>query len=126
VITQAATVTRLALSPAVVRYGGEQAERVSVSVTPRYAGIPGGLVTLMAGKTGLCTIRLSGRKGTCTLAARALEPGRYRLTARYGGNADYSPSRSAAGKLVVLPPQGSTTRYGDHALRPRQVAHTPS
>jgi hypothetical protein len=61
----------------------------------------------MTGKTVLCTIRLSRRKGRCTLTARTLKPGQYRLTARYAGNADYSPSRSAVGKLVVLPSSGS-------------------
>jgi hypothetical protein len=102
VITKAATVTRLALSRTAVRYGGEHAERLSVSVVPRYTGTPAGSVTVVTGKTSLCTIRLSGRNGACTLAARMLKPGQYRLTARYAGDTDYSPSRSAAGKLIVL------------------------
>jgi hypothetical protein len=103
VIAKAATVTRLALTHPSVGYGNERSELMKVSVAPAYAGVPAGSVTVMTGKTPLCTIRLSGRKGSCPLGARALKPGRYRLTARYAGSGDFSPSRSAPSWLVVLP-----------------------
>jgi hypothetical protein len=101
VIAKSATATRLALTHPAVPYADEPAELIKVSVTPRYAGIPAGSVAVKTGRTLLCTILLSARKGSCSPPARRLKPGSYWLTARYGGCAIFSPSRSARALLVI-------------------------
>ena len=95
------TGTSLALSAGRVRFGHERAERLSVKVTPRTGGTPGGKVTVKAGSRTLCVIRLAHGKGGCTLAAKQLRPGSYRLTARYGGDASYAGSASAAKTVKI-------------------------
>ena len=47
-VVKAATKTSLTLSAAKVTYGHEQSERLSVTVTPKYAGTPAGKVTVKA------------------------------------------------------------------------------
>ena len=71
----AVTGTSLALSAGRTRFGHERAERLSVKVTPRTGGTPGGKVTVKAGSRTLCVIRLAHGKGGCTLAAKQLQAG---------------------------------------------------
>lgn len=49
-VTRAATRTVLHLSASKVRYGHEQAEKISVVVTPAFTGSASGTVTVKAGK----------------------------------------------------------------------------
>jgi hypothetical protein len=97
----AVTATSLALSARRARFGRERAERLSVKVTPRTGGTPGGRVTVKAGSRTICVIKLKNGKGGCTLAAKQLRPGGYRLTAGYGGDATYAGSASAAKNLKI-------------------------
>lgn len=97
----AATRTSIGLSTAQVRLGHEQAGKVAVKVIPRTGGIPGGKVAVKAGSRTVCVITLAGGKGTCRLAAKALKPGRYRLTAVYGGSQTYAGSASGGKTLTV-------------------------
>lgn len=97
-----ATSTTLKLSAATVRFGHEQAEKLTVVVKPRTGGTPTGKVTVAAGKTTLCTIKLAHGKGSCTLAAKRLKPGKYRLTGAYDGDRSYAGSAYAAKSLTVL------------------------
>jgi len=46
-------------------------------------------------------ITLADGKGTCTLKASQLRPGRYQLTATYGGSQVYGKSTSAKRTLTV-------------------------
>jgi hypothetical protein len=46
-------------------------------------------------------VRLSGGKGGCTLSARALPAGGYKLAAYYGINAGFAASASGAVTLTV-------------------------
>jgi hypothetical protein len=96
----AASTTTLKLSKAAITVGKESTEKLTVAVT----GPPAAKVTVLAGKTAVCTVTLtaSGKAGTCTLTARALKPGTYRLVAAYRGTAVYVASQSAAAKLTVL------------------------
>jgi hypothetical protein len=96
-----ATTTRLSLSAATIRLGHEQSERISVRVTGHTGGTPGGTATVKAGTRTVCTIRLAGAKGSCTLRARVLKPGQYQVTAAYGGSPTYAGSRSGARTLTV-------------------------
>jgi hypothetical protein len=95
----AASTTTLRLSRAAITFAKEGAEKLTVSVS----GPPAARVTVTAGKTALCTVTLtaSGKAGTCTLAAKTLRPGTYRLVAAYRGTAVYVASQSAAAKLTV-------------------------
>ena len=97
----AVTTTVLALSAAKIRFGHEQAERVSVKITPRTGGAPGGKVTVTAGSATLCVITLAAGKGSCTLPARKLRPGRYHVIAAYGGSPVYTRSASPVKTLTV-------------------------
>jgi hypothetical protein len=95
------TSTTLTLSAAKVKAGHEQAEHLTVRVKPATSGTPAGKVTIKAGSATLCVITLKGAKGSCTLTARKLRPGRYQLTARYGGGTPYGPSTSPKKALTV-------------------------
>jgi Bacterial Ig-like domain (group 3) len=95
------TATALSLSAATVKYGHEQSEKISVTVTPADAGPATGTVTVTAGKTGLCQVKLTAGKASCTLAAKKLGPGNYHLTASYAGATYFAKSASAAKALKV-------------------------
>jgi hypothetical protein len=99
------TATSLKLSGGTVRFGHEQGEKLSVTVTPRTGGIPGGKVSVTAASgsvTGTgCVLTLAGGKGSCTLGAKALKPGRYEITASYGGSHAYAGSTSGSKTLTV-------------------------
>jgi hypothetical protein len=101
VVRKAPTRAALALSASSVTYGHEQSERLTVVVSPRYRGVPGGRVTVKAGNVTVCVITLSGGTGNCTLPARALARGSYSLVAHYPGNADFTVSASGAKSLSV-------------------------
>jgi Bacterial Ig-like domain (group 3) len=100
-VARAATATGLRLSAAEVTYGHEQAETLTVAVTPRYAGTPTGTVTVSAGTATVCVIALRSRAGRCTLSAQELGPGAYALVARYAGGADFAGSASGGKNLTV-------------------------
>ena len=95
------TATSLALSAAKIRFGHEQAERLSVKVTGRAGGTPGGKVAVRTGSATVCVITLNGGKGTCKLAAKSLKPGSHQLTASYAGSGTYAGSVSAKKTLTV-------------------------
>jgi hypothetical protein len=97
----AVTATGLTLSAARVKFGHEQAEKISVRVSPRTGGTAGGKVTVKSGTATLCVMTLSGGKGSCTLAAKALKPASYQLIASYGGSQTYHGSRSTAKTLTI-------------------------
>ena len=96
------TATHLALSVSKVRYGHEQAEKLSVKVQPRTGGTPSGKVTVLASGTALCLIKLAKGTGSCTLPATKLKPGSYRLTGVYGGDRHYNGSAYPAKTLTVI------------------------
>ena len=69
-VGQAASATALQLSAAKMIYGDEGAIQLSVTVSPEYTGlIPIGTVTVTQSTTTLCTLMLSGGRGSCTLSA---------------------------------------------------------
>lgn len=96
----AASSTTLRLSRSSVAFGKEGAEKLTIAVS----GPAAAKVTVTAGKTVVCTVILTaiGKPGSCTLAAKALKPGTYRLVAAYKGSAVYVASQSAPEKLTVL------------------------
>jgi hypothetical protein len=96
-----ATATRLTLSAANITFGRERAEHITVTVTPRTGGSPSGRVAVKAGSATVCTVTLARGKGTCTLAAARLRPGKYQLSARYGGDLVYAAS-TAPGKTLTV------------------------
>jgi len=96
------TSARVALSAATVRYGHEQTERISVRVTARTGGTPGGQVSVATGRQVLCVIKLAGGKGTCTLPAKRLRPGHYQVSAAYGGSKTYASSSSGAKAALTV------------------------
>ena len=100
-VVTAGTTTALTLSPATVSYGGEQAERLSVKVTPAHGGTPTGTVAVKYDGLPVCVIKLSAAKGSCTLPARRLPVGARALTAVYAGDHWYRGSVSAAKTLTV-------------------------
>jgi hypothetical protein len=95
------TSTALALSAAKVKVGHEQAEHLTVTVKPGFSGTPAGKVTVKTGTTRICVITLVKGKGTCTLTARQLRPGKHALTATYPGTAPYARSSSPKKTLTV-------------------------
>jgi len=100
-LLRAASKTSLTRSAATVTFGHEQAERLSVRVTPQYAGTPPGTVTVKSGAAVVCVITLAGGAGSCTLPAAKLAAGSYQLTASYAGSASFAPSTSAKLALTV-------------------------
>jgi hypothetical protein len=95
------TTTELGLSAATVKYGHEQSEKLSVTVTPANSGPATGTVTITAGKTVLCKVNLSAGQASCTLAAKKLRTGTYHLTASYAGATYFAKSASATKTLKV-------------------------
>jgi hypothetical protein len=95
------TTARLALSTGTVRFGHEQAEKVSVSVTAANGRRPPGRVTVTAGSVTLCVITLTMGTGSCHLAASKLRPGSYPVAAVYDGSHDYQGSNVAKKTLKV-------------------------
>jgi hypothetical protein len=100
-VHKAATTARLRLSSPTVRYGHEQRERLSVTITPQYSGTPGGKVVILAGSKTVCALRLKGGRASCTLSARQLRRGTYRLRARYGGSSAFRSATSPPVRLRV-------------------------
>ena len=104
------TSTTLALSAAKATFGHEQAERLSVQVSPQSGGgTPAGKVTIKAGSTSVCTITLGGGTGSCTLGATKLRPGKFQLTASYAGGTGFRASASGTKALAVAAGPTATT-----------------
>jgi len=101
-INKATTKTLLTLRATKITYGAEQAERLSVKVSPQYAGTPGGRVTIKHGTAVVCTITLAAGTGSCVLGARTLPIGTDHLIASYAGNADFTGSATAPVAVTVI------------------------
>ncbi len=105
-VLPATVATATSLAPATVTFGREQVKHVIVTVTaPGQAGdIPGGTVTMKAGSVPLGAVTLNGGTATLILGAAKLRPGRYTLTASYGGDLANNPSTAAATLVVAAEP----------------------
>ena len=106
-VTQAATTTTVSVTPAAVTFGAENAAVFVVGVSPQFAGIPTGTVTVSTGATTLCTVTLPST--TCTTGASALPGGTYAVTASYAGDPNFAASTSAPTAFVVNPAPTSTS-----------------
>ncbi len=94
--------TVLKLSSKKVTYSKEQAEHLSVTISPQHSGpTPPGTVTIKASATTLCVIKLKSAKGSCSLSSKKLKPGTYRLVATYGGSKNFKGSTSAKETLII-------------------------
>jgi hypothetical protein len=101
-VAKATSKTVLKLSATKVTYGDEQVLHLSVAVSPQYSGSPPtGRVTIKQSTTTLCTISLSGAKGSCTLSAKKLKAGTYNVVVAYGGSTNFKGSTSAKESLTV-------------------------
>lgn len=101
-VAKASAKVGLTLSRTAITYGLETAERLTVAVTPQYAGTPTGKVTIKTGTTTICVITLNtAARGSCTLTARQLKAGSYTLAASYGGNTDFRAATSPGKALKV-------------------------
>ena len=103
------SLTRLAISGHVTRYGSEQNVVFRVRVKARVrgtSGIPDGTVTIAFHSMVLCTITLdSAGRGSCSPSPTAL-PARnhsYPVNAMYSGSSAFSLSHSGARHVRVLP-----------------------
>jgi hypothetical protein len=103
-VAKASSKTALSLSAAQVTYGSEGSAKISVKVAPRYAGTPGGTVTVTANGGTLAVIRLKSGMGSYTLSADRLAAGAYSLAATYSGNAEFGRSASGKRSLTVATP----------------------
>jgi Bacterial Ig-like domain (group 3) len=97
------TRTTLKLSSSSVTSGHEKSLSLSVTVAARFGkAVPGGTVTITAGKKKVCSVKLSKGKGKCSPSSNTLlPPGSYSLVASYGGAKGLEASQSAAQKLTV-------------------------
>ncbi len=101
-VARATSTAALKLSATKVAYGTEQAERISVTVSPEYSGAKvTGTVIIKESTTRLCLIALSSGKGSCRLSPKRLHAGIDQLVAIYGGSANYEGSASADKTLTV-------------------------
>jgi hypothetical protein len=96
-----ATATALALSSSTVKVGQEQKEHFTATVTAPSGGTPAGKVDVKAGSVILCTITLSGGKGTCSPTASKLAAGTYQVAATYAGSTAFAASTSPNKTLTV-------------------------
>ena len=130
----AASKTTLGLSAAKVTYGDEQVEQLSVTVSPQFSGsTPSGTVTVNESSTTLCTITLSGAKGSCTLTPNQIKAGTYSLVATYGGSTNFEGSTSSketftvaeATTMTALKLSVTNVTYGDERVERLSVAVSP-
>jgi hypothetical protein len=98
-INKATTKTRLTLKASRITYGHEQSERLTVTVSPQYAGTPGGKVVIKHGTAVVCTITLAHGTGSCALGAKTLPVAANHLYATYTGDGNFTGSGAP---LVVL------------------------
>jgi hypothetical protein len=97
------------MSAATVVYGKEQAERLSVAVTPDHAGTPTGRVIVKSGSVTICRITLAAGKGGCSLGATQLAVGTAKITVSYGGDANFVGSASGAVTLGIAKAASTST-----------------
>jgi len=104
-----ATTTLAPLTITAVTIGHENREHLTATVKPKFAGItPGGKVTFNAkNKAGTTTtlcrnLTLVNGKTSCTIGARKLGRGTYRLTATYAGSITYTGSTSPTSSKDTL------------------------
>ncbi len=95
------TTTRLTLSATRIKAGHEGTEHLTAQVKAASGGAPTGNVTFKAGSTRLCRVPLRHGQARCTLTARQLRPGTYKITARYGGDIAHAPAISPKQTLTV-------------------------
>ncbi len=111
-VLRASTRTELGLSAGTVTYGGEEAERFSVSVSPQFAHLrPTGTVVLERDGRTLCAIGLSAAGGSCTLSSTELGAGGYQVDAAYEGSSDFNGSTSGSEGFNVAR-AGTSTSIG--------------
>ena len=134
IVGKATTKTALKLSGSRVTYGDEQAERLSVTVSPQFAGVvPSGKVTVKESTTTLCVIKLSSAKGSCTLGATRFGTGVEHLVASYGGSSDFDGSSSShqtvtisdASTRTALELSASKVTFGDEQAERISVTVSP-
>jgi hypothetical protein len=126
-VGKASSRTRLDLSPLTTTYGEEQLERLSVTVSPEYAGPqPTGVVTIAAGTTRLCVMTLSGATGSCSLTADQLAVGSTQLVASYGGSIDFGGSTSATESLTLWLAAADGMVFAAGSAPTFSGAHVPS
>jgi hypothetical protein len=92
------------LSAKTVVHGHEQTLKFTTTLSPAFAGVRTGTVTVVAGKVKLCSVNITAAshgKGTCSPTATALTPGSYSLTAIYGGASNFASSASGPVALKV-------------------------
>jgi hypothetical protein len=103
VVNQATTVTKLTFTTPIT-FGSEQAANFMVTVTSPGGATPTGGVAVYAGTKKVCVAGLGNTgHGTCTLTAKQLKAGTYKMSAKYLGNANLKASKSAVTNLVVNP-----------------------
>jgi pseudomonalisin len=101
-VSKATSSSALTLSATSVTVGKERTLKLSVVVKPGYAGSPSSAVSIVAGSKVICSVTLSGGKGSCSPASNSLlAAGTYAVVARYAGNSDFDASNSSAHALKV-------------------------
>lgn len=105
-VSPATSATALTLSAASVSFQDQTAERLAVTVSPQFTGLPAGIVTVTAvpakgHSIQVCAITLANGKGSCRLTAKRLAADSYKVTATYPGTTDFSSSTSAAHGLTI-------------------------
>jgi hypothetical protein len=103
-VARASTSLAFTLSNADTTYGSEQAEKFTATLTPKYAGNLTGTITILTGNTVLCRIPLTAgqRVVTCTLSAKQLPVGQFKVIAQYSGSGNYIGATSGWHYLSVV------------------------
>ncbi len=99
-VTKTGTATALSMTSATVTFGSEQEETFTVQTTAT-GQTPTGTVKIQTGAGTLCSVKLSGGQGTCSLKAKTLKLGTYAITATYAGTLLFASSTSSAADLSV-------------------------
>jgi hypothetical protein len=94
--------TTLSISPTTIPAGGSATVDIKVSAPARSGlGTPTGTVTLVSGSTGATLETWTLSNGAVSATVSNLPAGNYSVTAKYGGDATFSPSSSSAVALSV-------------------------
>jgi sugar lactone lactonase YvrE len=100
-VAPATTSTGLSVSSATIPSGGS--ETLTATISGGGTPVLSGTVTFsdQTGVLGMGTVTANGTGGTAALTLTTLSVGSHRITARYGGDANYAGSTSAAQTVTV-------------------------
>jgi hypothetical protein len=103
-VSQAATATRLSVTPASITFSGTAAKLAVTGTVSSMAGVPAGVTTVRVDGhaiSGCASTALSAGKASCTGTTAILTGGKHAVTLSYAGGGNFAASASSTVTLTV-------------------------